>query len=244
MKSDKDKLSEALARLKREGQSHDVPQEVVDETLRRMADSSRRCLPIRNHRSAIGHLVPLAAAAAILIAVGYLAGRLSTPKPMDLDQIRETLVPSVAAAIEPALRKQVVEDIRRDYQVALAAAYVRVKDELTEQYRDDLNRFAIQTLAASNAATNQILAQLVQDIDTAKTQDLRRIARALSEIEMNRVQDKTQLASGLQTLASRTEDELSRTKWEFAQLLGDVHPASYDVPRVEPRQTRQERNKP
>jgi hypothetical protein len=235
MRKREDKLSEALARLTQEGQCQEVPKEVVDETLRRlgkMADSGAHTVPIRNPKSAIPNLTRLAAAAAVLVLLGYTAGRMSAPKPMDLDQIREALAPSVAAAIEPVIRKRVVEDIRHDYQLALAGTYVRVKEELKEQYRNDLNRFAIQTLAASNAATNELLTQLVQSIDTAKAQDLRRIAQALSEIEMNRVQDKTQLASGLQTLAYRTDDKFS----QIAQLLVDVRPASFDVPQVEPRQ--------
>jgi hypothetical protein len=202
----------------------------MEETLRRVADSSTRYVPIRNPPFESRHLFKFAAAAAVIVLLGYTAGRLSAPKPMNLDQLREALAPSVAAAIEPAIRKRVVEDIRHDYQLALAGTYVRVKEELTEQYRNDLNRFAIQTLAASNAATNELLTQLVHSIDTAKAQDLRRIAQALTEIEMNRVQDKTQFASGLQTLAYRTEDELSRTKREVAQLLVDAHPAGFDVP--------------
>ena len=244
MREREDKLSEALARLRQEGQSQEVPKEVASETLRRIAASSTRCVPIRNPQFEIRSLFKFAAAAAVFVLVGYTAGRLSAPKPMSMDQLRATLTPSVAAAIEPALRKRVVDDIRHDYQAALAGTYVRVKEELTEQYRNDLNRFAIQTLAASNAVTNELLTQLVQSIDTAKTQDLRRIAQALSQIEMNRVQDKTQLASGLQTLAYRTEDELSRTKREIAQFLVDVRPAGFDVPQVEPRQIDDERNQP
>ena len=65
-----------------------------------------------------------------------------------------------------------MEDMRQRYQVALAATYVKVKEELTEQYRDDLNRFAVQTLAASNATTNRLLAELVESIDTMQAQDL------------------------------------------------------------------------
>ena len=87
---------------------------------------------------------------------------------MDLDQLREALTPAVAAALEPALRQRLADEMRHDYQVALAGTYVRVKEELTEQYRNDLNRFAIQTLAASNAVTNELLTQLVQNIDTAQ----------------------------------------------------------------------------
>jgi hypothetical protein len=230
--------------MKHEGQSQEVPKEVVDETVRRIADSGPCILPIRHPQSAIRNCLRLAAAAAVLVLAGYAVGRLSAPKPMDLDQIREALTPAVAAAIEPALRARVVDEMRDDYQIALAGLYVRVKEELTEQYRNDLNRFAVQTLAASNAVTNELLTQLVQNIDTAQTQDLRRITRALYEMEMNRVQDKTQLASGLQTLAYRTEDELSRTKRELAQFLVHARPAAFDLPPVEPRQTYDERNKP
>ncbi len=240
----KDRLSQALDRLKQEALSHEPPQEVVDETLRRMADSGARIVPIRRPLSTIRSLFRLAAAAAVLIAAGFTAGRLSAPKPMNLDQIREALTPSVAAAIQPALRATIVDEMRDDYQIAWAGLYVRVKEELTEQYRNDLNRFAVQTLAASNAVTNELLTQLVQNIDTAQTQDLRRITRALYEIEMNRVQDKTQLASGLQTLAYRTEDELSRTNNAIAQLVAKTRPTGFDLPPVEPRQTDKERNKP
>jgi hypothetical protein len=239
-----DKLSEAIARLKQEGQSQEVPKEVVDETLRRIADSSARCLSIRSPQSAVRNLFKFAAAAAVFTFLGYIAGRLSAPKPMDLEQLREALTPSVAAFIEPAIRENVIDSLRSQYQLALTGMYVRVKEELTDQYRNDLNRFAVGTLAASNAVTNELLTQLVQAIDTAKAQDFRRIARAIYEIEMNRVQDKTQLASGLQTLAYRTEDELSRTKREVAQLLVDVRPAGFDVPQVEPRPTPDERNQP
>jgi hypothetical protein len=244
MKEREDKLWEAIARLKREGQAQDVPQEVMEETLRRIADCRLPIADSRSDRFPTRHLLRLAAAAAILVVAGYAVGRLSAPKPMSLDQLREALTPSVAAAIEPALRRKVVGEIRQDYQAALAGTYVRVKEELTEQYRNDLNRYAMQTLAASNAVTNELLTQLVRSIDTAKNQDLHRIAQALSEIEMNRVQDKTQLASGLQTLASRTEDELSRTKRAIAQLLVDVRPTGFDASQVEPEQPQIERNQP
>ncbi|MBM4024071.1 MAG: hypothetical protein FJ280_01510 [Planctomycetes bacterium] len=251
MKKHHDRLFQALAGLKREGASQTVPEEVVEETLRQMADrkepradSCPRLLPVRRHSSARRPLVRLAAAAAIFVLLGYLAGRLSAPKPQNPDQLRAALAPAVAAALEPALRERVVEDLRQEYQLALAAVYVRVKEELTAQYRDDLNRFALGTLAASNAVTNELLTQLVQELDTAKTQDLRRITRALYEIEMNRVQDKTQLASGLQTLASRTENELSRTRQEFAQLVLHARPQGFERPTTEPIPTHQERNKP
>ncbi len=239
----KDELSQAVDQLKREGLSQEPPKEVVEETLRRIADcglriadSGLRPLPVRHARFAIGSLPRLAAAAAVFVLLGYVVGRLSVPKPMDLEQIREALTPAVAAAIEPDLRARVVDEMRNDYQVALAGLYVRVKEELTDQYRDDLNRLAVQMLTASNAVTNELLTQLVQNIDTAQTQDRRQITRALYEIERNRVEDQTQLASGLQTLANRTD--------AIAQLVANTRPMGFAPPPVEPRQTNKERNRP
>lgn len=244
MNKRKDILADALAWLKQEGQSQEVPEEVLDRTLEKMAacglrtaDSSTPALPVRNRRFAICGLGRLAAAAAVLVLAGYAAGRLSAPQPMSLEQLHDALAPSLAASIEPAIRESLVEDMRRQYQLALANTYVHLKEELTQQYRDDLNRYAMRTLAASNAVTNELLAGLMQTIDTAKAQDLRRIARTLYEIEMNRVQDKEQFASGLQTLAYRTEDELARTKRQIAQLLIDSRPEAF-----EPTQNHDERN--
>ena len=234
MKKREDKLSEAIARLKQEGLSQELPKEVVDQTLRRIADSQTNIPSIRSSKPAIGRLFRLGAAAAVFVLLGYAVGRLAAPKPLDLDQLRDALAPSVATAIEPAIRARLADEMRRDYQLALAGTYVRVKEELTEQYRSDLNRMAIQMLAASNAVTNELLTQLVQNIDVAQTQDRRRITRTLYDMEMNRVQDKTQLASGLQTLAYRFEDDLSRTNNAIAQLAADTHPAGSNLPPVEP----------
>jgi len=238
-----DILAKALAQLKREGQSQEVPKEVLEQTLQKMAgggfgsaDFGTRTLPIRTFW---GLGLRLAAAAAVLILAGYAVGRLSAPKPMSLEQLHDALAPSVAASLEPAIRERLIEDMRQQYQLALANTYVHLKEELTKQYRDDLNRYAMQTLTASNAVTNELLAGLMQAIDTAKAQDLRRITRTLYEIEMNRVQDKKQLASGLQTLAYRTEDELSRTKRQIAQLLVDIRSEG-----LEPTQNHDERNEP
>lgn len=250
--NDKDILAEALAQLKQQGLSQQPPKAVVDETVRRLAEAERTAgegeavVPIPSTPWSIlfgRTAVRLSLAAAALIMLGYAFGRLSGPAPVNLDKLREALTPAVAASIEPAIREKLMDEMRQRYQVALAASYVKVKEELTQQYRDDLNRFAIQTLAASNATTNRLLAELVENIDTAQAQDLNRIAKILHQIELNRVQDKTQLAAGLQTLASRTEDELSKTRYQFVQLLANYQPEEFG-PVPQPLPNRDERNEP
>jgi len=229
----KDLLGEAIARLKQEGLSQEVPPAVPAETIRRLTEASagigRFERPARGagvRRFLLGRTtIRLALATAASIALGFALGRFCGPASVNLDELRQALAPSLAASIEPALRARLIEDMRQRYQVALAATYVKVREELTAQYRDDLNRMAVQMLAASNAATNQLLAELVQNIDTTQTQDLRRITRALYQIELNRIQDRTQLAAGLQTLASRTEDEMR----QLVHFVADVRPEDLDV---------------
>jgi EAL domain-containing protein (putative c-di-GMP-specific phosphodiesterase class I) len=244
---ERDILAEALAQLEEQGLSQQLPKAVVDETIRQLADARPASADsdLKNARRILFGRTAVAAtlAAAALIVLGFAVGRLSGPAPLDLDELREALAPSVAASIEPALRARLIDDMRQRYQVALAAGYVKVKEELTQQYRDDLNRFAVQTLAASNAVTNRLLAELVENIDTAQTEDLTRIARALRQIELNRMQDKTQLAAGLNTLASRTESELSKTRQQFVQLLVSYQPEELG-PEPRPFQNPHERNEP
>ncbi len=227
MEQNKAILREAIARLKRDALSQEPPKAVVDETLRRLADA--RCdeagrpelRRIRIGRTTIWRIL----AAAALIALGCAIGRLSGPAPVNMDKLRETLASSVAISIEPAIRANVAEDLERRYQLALATTYVKVKEELTAQYREDLTRSAVQTLAASNATTNRLLAELLDSIDTAQSQDFTRVAKAIYQIEQNRIQDKSQLAAGLYKLASRTE-ELSRR--QLVQPLVNTHPQDSD----------------
>ncbi len=244
MKRDDDILARAAARLKEGAAGQQPPKAVVEETVRRLACArsaqqearygDRRRINIRQVTTRFS------LAAAALIALGYVFGRFSGPAPVNMDKLREALAPSLAASLEPAIRAKVVEDLQQRYQLALAATYVKLKEELTEQYRDDMNRAAVQTLAASNAVTNRLLAELVESIGTAQAQDLTRIAQALHWIELNRVQDNTQLAAGLQTVAQRTEE----TRRQFVQLLVDVRPEDLGAQPSQPTRIHNERNEP
>jgi hypothetical protein len=243
-KRNEDLLAETIDELKRHGLSEPLPKDVVDETVRqiaacglRPADSGPSAPSIRN---LTGWRFKFAAAAAMFLLVGYLVGRLTSP---DVEQLREALTPSVASALEPVLRQKLGEEMRGHWQVALAATYVRLKDDITQQYRDDLNRFAIQTLAASNATTNALLRDLVQAIDTTQAQDRRRMALAISEIEAKRMQDRAQLATGIVTLASRTDDELTRTREALARLLIDEPLQRTDLPQQSLKNIPNERSK-
>lgn len=239
---EKDILAEAVEQLKKQGLAGPLPPDVLDATAQRIADAAARQPAIYNLQSAIRNRWGLRfAAAAAFVVAGYVAGRAAAP---DANRLREALTPSIAASLEPVLRQKLGQELKDHYNGALAASYLGLKEELAQQYRDDMNRFAMQTLAASNAATNALLADLVRSIDTAQTQDRRRIALAMSEIEAKRIQDKTQLAAGIQTLAYRTEDEFSRTKKVLARFIVDGPAPQIELPEQSPTGTPDERSKP
>jgi hypothetical protein len=154
----------------------------------------------------------------LLIIAGYAAGRLSAPRGPDAEQLQ--------AALEPAIRQNLLDEMKQYWQLALVSSYVHLKDDLTQQYRRDLSRFAIQTLAASNAVTNELLTELIESINEAQTEDRQWVAAAFEQIELNRLQDNAQLSNAFVTFAVRTEDELQRTQQNMVKLLSYTQPDS------------------
>jgi len=219
MKEKEDFLTKAADALAHAPVPPGPPQQTIDATLAKLTDAAGSLPPVTVRRQiwilerikALKQFPKLAAAAVILIAAGYLAGRLSAPSPPDVEQLR--------AAVEPVIRQNLLEEMGRYWQASTAASYARLKDHLSEQYRRDLNQFAAQTLAASTTVTNHLLEDLIAAINSAQTQNRRWVTAALQQIESNRLNDKNQLSNGLATLAFYTEDELLQTKYDIAQFL-------------------------
>jgi len=198
------------------------PQQTIDSTIAKLTELSGSVPPATGHRhiqiferlKAVKGFPRLAAAAVLLIAAGYLTGRLSAPRPPDAQQLY--------SALEPAIREELLGEMKQYWQLSTAATYARLKEDLDQQYRQDLNRFATQTFAASTAVTNQLLEELIESINLAQTQDRRWVAAALQQIESNRLQDKNQLSHGLATLAVYTDDQLLKTKNDIAQFVSNT----------------------
>ena len=217
MKKQDDILKDALNALKNDPVPPGPPQELIDATAKNLNKTRGQSQPSVYEPIKIADWLRLpikaAAAAALLIvagAAGYVGGRFSPP-PQNIQQLQ--------AALEPAIHKNLLEDMSHYWQVGLANSYIRLKDELSEQYRRDLNQSALRTLAASGTATNELLKDLIQAINTANLEDRRWVTAALHQIESDRLKDKTQLANGLEALAVQTDDELKRTRQDMVKLL-------------------------
>jgi len=141
-------------------------------------------------------IAKFAAAAVLMIGLGYIGGRVSAPSPMDAEELRA------------ALKQDLLEEMNEHWQSAFAAGRAQIKEELQRQVRRDLTEFAAQTLAASGTLTNHRLMELIRLIEAARIQDRQRIETAFEQIELNRLHDKARLGNGLVTLAARTNELL------------------------------------
>jgi len=164
-------------------------------------------------------VIRLAAAAAVLIAVGYTVGRLTAPHPQDIEQLRVELETSLKSSLELALRRELLSEMEHRWQWALAGTCAQLRDELDHRFKRQLDAYAVHTLAASNAVTNQLLTELIEAIDATQRQQGHWVSAALEQIDLNRLQDSMSLRNDLVTFAAFTGDELQRTKRTVVNLL-------------------------
>jgi len=241
MKDENDILRKAVDQLKGEAVPAGPPKDLVEATVSKLDESKKdndaNQQVIRHvnfgRMGNFGKIFPrIAAAAVLMLTAGYAVGRLTAPQPPDIEELRQelraSLEPTIKTAIQNDLHETLSQEMNQRWQLAFAKAYIQIKGELSQQYRDDLNRFAAQTLAASNAKTNELLGDLVKSIGNAQSQDMQRFAEAIYYLEQQRLKDKTQLTKGLQTLAYETDDELQRTKQQVFSLLSDAQPGGQE----------------
>ena len=220
MEEDKDSLEKAAEVLKNEPIPPGPSQELVDQTMARLAEASDRTetielgsrIRIRDKLKTLKNLNKVAAAAVLLIASGYAVGRLSAPRPPDLKELQ--------TALAPAIRRELADEINH----YLKSSYVSISDEFDRKYRQELNRVGMQILAVSNTATNERLAELIEAFYESQTQERQRFTAILERMESNRLQDSVLLSDALVTVAQRTEEELERTKQDVVQLLSYSRP--------------------
>lgn len=144
----------------------------------------------------------LAAAAVLIIAVSFSAGLVIGSR-RNSERIRAHLEAS----------------LKQDLQSAVTDSIALMEEELRDEYRQELNRYAIQTMVASNAATNQLLSQLVAAINQSRSQELEGIVAAMGQIEANRLRENDELRKDLVTFASYTDERLSKMAelWDYTR---------------------------
>jgi len=212
-------LEKAVNALNNEQVPPGPPRELANSTIAKLTEISGQTNTFSNSRrirlidriKLPNSFAKVAAAAVLLIMAGYATGRLLSPKPPDIEQLQ--------AVLEPAIREQLLDEMKQYWQLGLTASYAQLKDDISQQYQRDLNQIAAYTLAASGAATNQLLENLIESINLAQTQERQWVATALGEIELNRLKSDAQLSNAFVTFAAQT-------KQDMAQILSHTQPDS------------------
>jgi hypothetical protein len=157
-------------------------------------------LPARPARMPLQRpLVRWAAAAALLIGFGFGAGRFATSAAANAGKIR--------AAIEPEIRQQ-------------------LRQEFTQLLRDELDKAASATLAASGEQTKHWVEDYAQALETKRTEDSQAIRAALNKLESQLLADFVLLKKDVDTVAWWTDAGLRRARQELVQLADYPQPAN------------------
>ena len=143
-------------------------------------------------------MVKWAAAAAIVLSIGVGIGRL-TSAPLDVQQVR--------AAIEPEMR----QELRREF---------------AQLFRDQLDKSASTTLAASTEQTRQLLAEFARAVEAKRTEDYQAINAALDKLQSQRLADFFSLKKDVDTMAVLTESGFRRAQQQLVQLADYTQPVN------------------
>ncbi len=216
MKEDENILEKSVKALKSEQIPSGPSQELAEATIAKLTEASGKSdvvttgnrISFIDWLKATNSFTKVAAAAVLLIIAGYATGRLTSPRPPDMEQIQ--------IALEPVIRSRLADEMKQYLLLGLTNSYVRLKDDLTQQYRSDLNQYATQTLAASNTVTNRLLQELIESINATQTQERQQLEAAFEQMELNRQRDNAELSNAFASFAVQTEDELARL-WSFTQ---------------------------
>ncbi|MFB0555352.1 MAG: hypothetical protein ACETWQ_18760 [Phycisphaerae bacterium] len=210
MEENENIVEKAVKALKNEQTPPGPSQELADATIAKLTEASGQSNNVTTGKriwfidwlKATNSFTKVAAAAVLLIIAGYATGRLTSPQPPDMKQLQD--------ALEPAIRSRLLDEMKQYWQLALTSSYAQLKSELSQQYRSDLNQFAAYTLAASGAATNQLLEELIESINAAQTHDRQWFTTAIEQIELNRLRDNAQLTNAFASFAVQTEQDMAR----------------------------------
>ena len=174
----------------------------VWETAREKLDSWR--LPVKRARPAFAPAVwKWAAAAAVVLCIGFGVGRLTSPS-VDVEEIR--------AAIEPEIRTQ-------------------LRQEFSQMLHDEVKQAAAATLVAAGEQTQNLLADYDTALGVKRAADSQAIYAALEQLDAQRVADYILLKKDVDTVAVNTDASLRNTQQQLVQLADYSSPTPSLQPR-------------
>jgi hypothetical protein len=154
---------------------------------------STRILPL------LGGFARTAVAAVLILGAGITIGRVTGPRPVDVEQLRTDVQASVVASLKPALQASALAELDRRLDAALAESNTQLAAEIAEQMRQDLRLFASDFVSVTQDLVDRRFGEVVELIEAGRQTDRRQVAKALDQI-------KAQTGRGFLRLAALTEE--------------------------------------
>jgi hypothetical protein len=154
-----------------------------------------------------------AAAACVLIAAGFLAGRGLRPSP-DMAQLQRQW----AAAVIPQMERQVTESVLHSLRTEVVGQYAKMEEALSGQIGSQLKVYAEQTVVRNDIQTYRLLTELIESIQQAQSQNQQWVLSAMTKLEQCRLEDQEKMRTQFATFAVYTDNELTRTQEQLKAL--------------------------
>lgn len=137
-----------------------------------------------------------AVAAAVVLCIGFGIGRATSPA-LDIARMREV--------VQPELHRQ-------------------MQREMAQMLREELNKSASATLAATGEQTRALLAGFAKTIAANRLEDQEALTDALAKLQARHVADYLTLKKELDTVALNTDAGLRQTEAQLIELADARQP--------------------
>jgi hypothetical protein len=153
----------------------------------------------------------MAAAAVVLVVAGIGIGRITGPRGLTAEQVRD---------LEDRMTERVEARLAGQWAQAQQVSLTTLRQDLDQRFDAKVNQVALQVLAATNAATTRTLASVVEDLRTSQARERLWTAAALGRIESDRFQREASLNGDMAVLASLTQTQARSTR-DLVSLFAD-----------------------
>jgi len=151
----------------------------------------------------VGRLLRTAVAAALVLGTGVAVGRWTAPRPVDIEQLRASLESSIVASIGPAVQESILAQVDQRLQAAQSSNDEKLRLELAERVRKDLQLAAAQWTSDSEKLMDRRFTEIVELVEAARLKDRQHMVKALEQMELSRYRDKTQIGISLAALTEK-----------------------------------------
>jgi len=155
----------------------------------------------------------LAAAAVLVLGLGFMGGRLFSSS---------THSPPVSRELESSLRAALIPELRQQVRQELAGEIDRQIEKSNRDFSDALAKAKAESIESSTAETAHALEQLIAAIRSDRAEDRRAAAGWVDDLRKQHDTDFVSLRKDLETVASLTDEEIRQAHMKLMQFSGDL----------------------